>query len=350
VNGNEVRDTWFSGSPPRQRRGYDRSEVDELLRRVAAELDAGRPAGPLIENATFRTRTSKNYDIDAIDWFLDQLLVPQDHVEPAGISADPWRDLSDVTQLVRGGASGLVHRDPPGKPTRRETQEYLTEQCDQAWRSFGHLPGTHLWWEQTRILLRELRTTEQQTLASLRGWGPSAGHGGGPWTVSAGGQSFNFRNTPRASPGAADIAARTGRDRGGHFEKPARGLLAEPRVWLRELVDETRIPILYTSGQNFDRRAWFNISFPDGRWLRFLVRGTQRENAVMTAVDRAGNKVVRYRIIGEGRSLRKMLLGWSRPVEITVNPGRELTDELVLVIALSAQWLSKYFDTPVLQG
>jgi hypothetical protein len=28
--------------------------VDDLLGRVAAELDAGRPAGPLIENATFR--------------------------------------------------------------------------------------------------------------------------------------------------------------------------------------------------------------------------------------------------------------------------------------------------------
>jgi hypothetical protein len=34
--------------------GYAAPEVDDLIGRVAAELDAGRPAGPLIENATFR--------------------------------------------------------------------------------------------------------------------------------------------------------------------------------------------------------------------------------------------------------------------------------------------------------
>jgi hypothetical protein len=54
-------------------------------------------------------------------------------------------------------------------------------------------------------------------------------------------------------------------------EKPIQfDRLAKPR----ELVDETGTPILYTSGQNYDNRAWACITFPDGRWLRFLVRGT----------------------------------------------------------------------------
>ncbi len=53
MNGDEVRDTWFL----RSRTGYDASEVDDLLDRVATELDAGRPGGPLIENATFQKRT-----------------------------------------------------------------------------------------------------------------------------------------------------------------------------------------------------------------------------------------------------------------------------------------------------
>jgi hypothetical protein len=66
----------------------------------------------------------------------------------------------------------------------------------------------------------------------------------------------------------------------------------------------------------------------------------------MTAVDQAGNKVARYRIIAGGRGLRETLDSWSRSVEITVKPGRELTDELVLAIAASAYWLSSYFDTP----
>ena len=54
-------------------------EVDGLLRRIAAELDAGRPVGSLIENATVRTRNytmAGTYDIDAVDWFMDQLLAP----------------------------------------------------------------------------------------------------------------------------------------------------------------------------------------------------------------------------------------------------------------------------------
>jgi DivIVA domain-containing protein len=48
VTGDEVRSVRFpEGS------GYDRSEVDDLVDRIAAELDAGRSAGPLIQNALF---------------------------------------------------------------------------------------------------------------------------------------------------------------------------------------------------------------------------------------------------------------------------------------------------------
>jgi hypothetical protein len=62
VNDDVVRDTWFLRSSwlrnitghTRSITGYAAPEVDDLLGRVAAELDAGRPAGPLIENATFR--------------------------------------------------------------------------------------------------------------------------------------------------------------------------------------------------------------------------------------------------------------------------------------------------------
>jgi hypothetical protein len=57
----------------------------------------------------------------------------------------------------------------------------------------------------------------------------------------------------------------------------------------------------------------------------------------MTAVDEAGNSVVRYRIIpGKGRH---------GIVEIAVHPGWALTDELILVIAMSTPWLSSYFVT-----
>jgi hypothetical protein len=69
------------------------------------------------------------------------------------------------------------------------------------------------------------------------------------------------------------------------------------------------------------------IKFPDQRWLRFPVRGTSRGNAIMTAVDQAGNKVARYRFTGAGK-------------EIAVHPDHRLTEELALVIAVSATWIN----------
>jgi hypothetical protein len=51
VNGDQIRDTLFLPSRPGST-GYDAREIDDLVHRVAAELDAGRPIRPLIENAT----------------------------------------------------------------------------------------------------------------------------------------------------------------------------------------------------------------------------------------------------------------------------------------------------------
>jgi hypothetical protein len=134
-----------------------------------------------------------------------------------------------------------------------------------------------------------------------------------------------------SSPVIAEIAARAARDQDGHFAKPTRRRKL-PSV--RGLVDEAGIPILYTSGENFDWRSCFCVTFPDGRWLRFPVRGTNEANAIITAVDQAGNKVARYRMID------------SR-LEITVNPDQTLTDELALAIAIPARKrLRMYFERP----
>jgi len=58
----------------------------------------------------------------------------------------------------------------------------------------------------------------------------------------------------------------------------------------------------------------------------------------MTAVDEAGNSVVRYRIIRPRFFLGRGI------VDIAVHPGWTLTDELVLAVAISAPWLSSYFQ------
>jgi len=323
--------------------GYDAAQVDDLLRRIAAEIDADRPIEPLIENARFLTRGKRLYDIDAVDWFLDDLLHRERHPEKARTSGDPWRGLGVVAPLPGGGRNW--HND-------------LAEKCTSEWHEFGQQPGTHLRWRWVRYgsSRRELCTAEQQTLASLRESGRSV-------IVSAGKRSFVFTRPGGAgssSPDIAEIAARSSRDYAGHFaEQAASGRaraeasgrkpsiaqrLAEVSsrapLHLAQLVDEAGIPILYTSGVNYGHRACACISFPGQRWLRFFVRGTGRTNAIMTAVDEAGNRAVRYRIVGAGYMLGR------EKVEITVHPDRDLTDELVLAIAISAPWLSPYFDQP----
>jgi hypothetical protein len=295
VNGDEVRAARF-------RRGNAGGYVgvDDLLRRLAAELDEGRPVGPLIKNAKFRRLErpfAKGYDVDAVDWFLDHLLRSRDHSGLAGNGMDPWHDL-DVAQFARSEASGPA--TGPGRLAWLASEKQFAEECTNAWRDFGQAPGTSLWWGWVARGSFELRAPEAHTtIASLQD------NGRGPRTFSAGGRNFTLEKIrpARSSPlGVDEIIARSDRDYDGHFAKNrqfwADRLGISTRRVARVLVDETGMPILYTSGRNWNRRACARISFPDQRWLRFLVRGTQGDNAIMTAADRAGNTVFRYRTIG----------------------------------------------------
>ena len=338
VNGDQVRDTTFLTVP----RGYDMTAVDDLLGRVAAGLDAGRPVGPLIANATFRARTfglaplTYGYDADSVDWFLNQLLLRPGRAELARMSADPWRDLTVVNQFARSGIGD--HAGRSARQSRRAVRKHFSEECMKAWHDFDQQPGVCLRWGWVGMNCRELHTMDMRTIASVKGLGRSV-------TVSTGRRNFTLKETSTArsaSPGIAEIIARTSRDCEGHFAVKKTGIPSWGALDLRELVDETGKPILYASGRNFYRRAYASISFPDQRWLRFLVRGTESWNAIMTAVDQVGSRVARYRIGGWGRqhTLNRSI------VEVTVHPGWELTDELVLAIAISAPWLGSYFSEP----
>ena len=320
MNGDEIRDVTF----PRGYGCYDAAQVDALLDYLAVELDAGRPVGPRIADATFRRpgRRSRGYDTWPVDWFLDKLRTRE---ERAGTGADPWRDLAVANHFTRSG---------PG----------LAQECKGAWLGFDQQPGTHLRWVRVGHARWELRTAEQQTMAS----GP--GHPGHSWLapkivqkiVRVGGRSFTA-SAGSSSQEIPEIVARSARDRDGHFVadaprqakvgsyKPSRVALA---AGLSELVDETDTPMLYVSGWHYDRVDEGCVTFPDRRWLRFPVRGTRRSNGIMTAVDEGGNNVARYRVTGRGPATT---------VEITVHPDWKLTDERVLAIAISAPWLPQYF-------
>ena len=131
----------------------------------------------------FRRRIyRRQYDIDAVDWFLGQLLLPLGCVELTKISADPRRDLA-VSQLAPGEVSGRAERHRGGRARRQQGGEYFIEQCENAWHDFGQLRGTHLRWGEGRK--SEPRTADRQTLASARG-------GWSKTTVNVGGRSFAF--------------------------------------------------------------------------------------------------------------------------------------------------------------
>ena len=206
------------------------------------------------------------------------------------------------------------------------------------------------------IVRRDLRTAERQTVASLRDLQPSA--------IRAGGRTLTWKQVTGSSwPDIAEIVRRSHGDYPlGHFlpeeapylaagtqrgrKRQAKARRKHPRTAAREhsswgeLLDKTGRPVLYVSGSNFGHRAGACITFPDQRWLRFPVRGTTRANAIMTAVDQAGNKVARYRIIGKPWTITQDTM------EIAVHPDELLTDELAIAIAISTPWLSSYL-TPV---
>jgi hypothetical protein len=207
------------------------------------------------------------------------------------------------------------------------------------WHGFAQQPGTHLRWESARGWRAELRTAEQQTIATVRGrfrFGFEE-----RMTVNAGGRSFTANKVkirepgnPRSwPPGTAEII----RHPEASSQKPTRAVRARVQR-LRELVDETGTPVLYTHGMHFNHRAETCITVPDRRWFEFPVQGRFKAHAIMTAVDQDGTKVAEYRV----PSLHPL----RQTVEITVQPDRDLTDELVLVIAISAPWLHWYFITP----
>lgn len=206
MNGHEVRNVRFSGPW-----GYEASQVNDLLERMATELDAGRPAGPLIAAARFKMPSSifsrSGYD-------------PSD---VARSSADPWRDL-DADPF-------RIHREP-GDPAARIARASKQE-CEDAWRDFSQQPGTRLTWVRTGPGRRELRTTDLQTVVSYRGWFDTF-LGGGTGTFHAGGRTYTLKKVTRSSwPGIPEHNLRPlGDDRPGY-----------------QLLDEAGVPVLYMGGQ-----------------------------------------------------------------------------------------------------
>ena len=253
---------------------------------------------------------------------------------------DRWVNEGGDVGFRGGGPGGLAGRT--GMLSWRARRKQETARREKMWREFAWQSGTHLRWVAAGIRRGELRTAEQQTIAAVR-WTFRSGLEDRV-TVSAGGRSFTVNKmkipnpgNPRSwPPGTAEII----RQPETSSEKITRAVRARLKT-LRELVDETGTPVLYTYGKHRNHHAEACITFPDRRRLEFPVWGTfKKADAIMTAVDQDRNRVARYRVAPQ-RAPRALL--FDPAVEITVHPDWTLTDELVLVIAISAPWLQGYF-------
>ena len=198
----------------------------------------------------------------------------------------------------RARRPGRAHRhavmaSSPKQETAHRKQE--TARRKELWREFAQQPGTHLRWELAGGLRRaELRTAEQQTIASVRGTiGPGLD---GLVTVSTGGRSFTGKKVlDLGNPGSwpPGIAEFVGHPEGQKLTQAIRRRVES----LRWLADETGTPVLYSTGKHLYHRT----------------------------------EVAQYRAPSRHP--------FTRAVEITAHPDWKLTDELVLAIAISAPWL-----------
>jgi DivIVA domain-containing protein len=324
VNGDDLRSIRL----PNQLAGYDADDVDELLDRLAAELDAGRPVAPLAASAAFRgvqlrfqQRLSRAYETETVDWLLGQLLRGEQARERHLLASDPWRDL-------------VAFRYSAGPPALDTGTEYADD-----WAAFEAQPGLRLRYGRAGSASDELRTADGVPLATCRRRWRST-------TVGVGMQTYTVARVRRAAWPVLVPTFGSGRPgqpvylRSYNGHKPvslSRGTVPMPDG-ARLLADEFRRPVLLAVGAHVDRTAGARIVLPGGRWLRFPVRATRPGNAIMTAVDQEGNKVARYRV-NRGRKLRPR--AWA--VDITVHPREQLAEEMILMLTVSADWLRTFF-------
>ena len=279
MDGNEVRRLVFP-----QTGGYDTAAVDELLDRIAAELDAGRPVAHLIEGATFPRQPVQpwrgfrgGYDCASVDGVLSQLR-RQDDPEAR---ADPWRNLPAWRYSMASpdsSAAGLASR--AGRATamprvgRIQAARDYAQECAEACRDFGAQPGTQLGLVKTSVGRRELLTADQDTLASAR-------------TVPArsfvrDGRIYKLSRVTAAQwPAvAAEIGGkrprspahlpRTAPDLQAGVEAGRRNDAVAPKDFsLKSLADRTNPPVLYTGGRHIDRRPGVMSSSPVGAGSSF---------------------------------------------------------------------------------
>jgi DivIVA domain-containing protein len=317
--------------------GYDSEEVDAFLEDIRETfLGIREPfltSGDVRDRQFSVTRWRRGYDVEEVDALLDEVevrLAASPPGQPQDSELGPDAYGLRIEDRRTGGRTYLPAR--PSRRARRKSRrarrkwrrdrlnahlKQHREECQKAWDEFDQQPGTHLRLECKATRL-DLRSADLQTTASM---------------------THRLWRDDRVSISKGSFVLAGTRFKGSSWIRSWRS---------RKFVDETGTPVLYVSGSNFHGVDYHGIdragiSFPDGRSLRFQIRGTGTEDAIMTMVDEAGNRVARYRMM-------RLSGGHRTNVKVAVYPGWELTDELILAIMISAPWLSSHFIVPSFGG
>jgi hypothetical protein len=345
VKGDAVRNTRFLSV----RGGYETNDVDELLSRVASEIDRGGSPAQTVERASLRTSRGRNrgYDRDSVDIFFTRFL----------------EQLPEQTSPSNHGTPSSAYSTWQAEPAGNwsDGNRPFSDDCAEAWSRFDQLTGTRL--RLTRSgLNRQLMGETNQVLATTRPQRFTVGRIGR--TAMLG--EILYARRPAADP---DMATRMRGAHYGMFSAKAHELRLprgsgsggrgpgstwvqrlyflggwEPMEWVHGRTGEVTLKQL---GSNFDRRADGMIGFSDGEWWRFPVRGRWLDRAIMTAVDRRASALVRYRVRKYPNRFVTAGVPLHLPtIEIVVAPGLTLREDRLLAIALSAPWLRGYFDRP----
>jgi DivIVA domain-containing protein len=328
MTGDEVRAATFPGTGGK---GYKVDEVDDLVAGIADELDAGRSPKAVIDSSTLsreRNEFRSGYKTDVVDSFLEDV---QREEPPTG---DIWQSGPISNWLIaEAGRQDDASLSPKGR--RRRFGLQLGLQCDEEWRRFQDLPGTHLWLRRPSRKSGELVTSDGTTIATVL---YSGNLHIGPAHVTIAGISYS--RTPRNKPGQ-DASSPT-------WDKKR---MLDRWTYVNDTTGE---PVMHVGGRNDQHWPGFIMSLSEQQTFRFPVRESNWKNAVMTAIDDAAHRAIRFRfadrlrepaqsLTAPLRGLMKMAPHDHSPIEVAVEPGYPLQDELILSIAVAAKQLPGFF-------
>jgi hypothetical protein len=185
------------------------------------------------------------------------------------------------------------------------------------WLAFPHAPGTRLTWRRVKWRTWELRA-----------------HGGSVWaTLHREGGSFVG---PKRS--VITVQGQTYEMTGGGW-----GIGKSDRSQ-RNLVDSTGASVLQRSGVHFGGVAGTSIRLTRQGVYTFPVTG-RFGTGLMSAVDRAGNTLIRYRLHVAPVARAAVGSGYGRmKVEMLVSPQARSIPRIELLAAASSELLPAYFQ------